>query len=181
MVDVVDTKRTEPRNTLKIFRAADAKSLFESECMSMEQMERAPQQALAKAVDAGILEGDKVTVLTQMPGFSLVHAWFKKDYPLPRHSHNADCMYYVVAGSLRLGTEELVARDCFFVPAGVPYTYTPGPDGVEILEVRHNVNFNFVNLAYNETFWNKAAETCAENLEDWKNAVPPSELLRRVE
>ena len=28
------------------------------------------------------------------------------------------------------------------IPADVPYTYKPGPDGVEVLEIRHNPAFN---------------------------------------
>ena len=121
------------------------------------------------------LEGDEVRILADIPGFSLAYAWFKKDYPLLRHSHNADCMYFVIAGSLKLGTEELGPRDSFFVPADVPYTYTPGPDGVDVLEIRHNPTFNLVNLSNNESFWNKAPEICSANREDWKHELRPSE------
>jgi hypothetical protein len=40
---------------------------------------------------------------------SLCWAWFKSGYVLPRHSHNADCLYYVLGGSLRLGSVWLKA------------------------------------------------------------------------
>ena len=57
---------------------------------------------------------------------SLVHARFQAGYPLPRHSHDADCLYYVVAGEAVLGNQVLRAGDGFFVPAGAPYQYRAG-------------------------------------------------------
>lgn len=143
--------------------------------MDVEAMTEVQQEGIAKAVEAGYLEGDEIKVLTNMPGFSLAQVWFKHDYPLARHSHDCDCMYYVIAGTLQLGTETLGARDSFFVPANVPYTYRPGPEGVEVLEIRHDPKFNFVNLSGNASFWSKAAETCATNLESWRSATRPSE------
>lgn len=168
------TEANGKRPQLKIYRAADAPDLMATGNMTVEPFSDEQRAGIDKAIAAGYLEGDQVKVLTEMPGFSITYAWFKKSYPLARHSHDADCMYYVVAGSLRLGTEELGPRDCFFVPADAPYTYTPGPDGVEILEFRHKTTFNFINLSHGESFWNKAAETCTANREDWKTAAPPS-------
>jgi hypothetical protein len=161
--------------TFKIYRAAAAPGLVESGCMSIEPMTELQQAGIKKAVGAGYLEGDEIKILTDLPGFSLAYAWLKNEYPLSRHSHDSDCMYYVIAGSLQLGTETLGPRDSFFVPANVPYTYCPGPDGVEVLEIRHNPDFNFLNLSGNQSFWDRAAETCSRNLEGWKTAVRPSE------
>ncbi len=169
------TDVSESKTSFKIFRAAEAPGLMEAGCMSVEPMTDVQQTGIKKAVEAGYLEGEEITILTDMPGFSLAHAWFKKDYPLARHSHDSDCMYYVIAGSLHLGTETLGPRDSFFVPANAAYTYRPGPDGVEVLEIRHKTSFNFVNLSGNETFWDRAAETCATNIDGWKTAVRPSE------
>jgi len=168
----------EKRPQMKIFRASEAPGLVESECMKMEAMTAAQRAGLKRVVEAGYLEGDELKVLVDMPGFSIAYAWLKKEYPLMRHTHNSDCMYYVVAGSLKLGTETLGPRDCFFVPADVPYTYVPGPDGVEVLEFRHKPNFNFVNLVQNDAWWDKAVDTCAANRDEWKNAVRPSEKPR---
>ena len=123
---------------------------------------------------AGYTEGDEVKILVEMPGFNLAHAWLKTNYPLALHSHDSDCLYYIVAGTLKLGTEELGPRDSFFIPAGVPYTYRPGPDGVEVLEFRHEGKFNFVNLSKSATFWEKAMDTITNNREQWKTAQPPS-------
>lgn len=160
-----------------IFRAKDAPGLMQSGVMAMAPMTDTQRAGLKGAVAAGYMDGDEVQILTQMPGYSLAHAWLKKSYPLALHSHDSDCMYYIVAGTLKLGTEELGPRDSFFVPAGVPYTYKPGPEGVEVLEIRHAPKFNFVNLSKTETYWTKAAETIAANHEDWKTAVRPSEKV----
>lgn len=163
-------------DSFQIFRAKDAPKLMESGCMSIEPITPLQRAGVMRAVEAGYTEGDEVRVLVQMPGFSLTQAWMKKNYPLALHSHDSDCMYYIVAGSTRVGTEDLGPRDCFFVPANVPYTHRPGPDGVEVLEIRHEVGFNFVNLSKTDAFWQKAAETVAANLEDWRMAKRPSEM-----
>lgn len=158
----------------RIYRAKDAPELMQSGCMSMAPISAQQREGVMKAVKAGYMEGDEVHVLVDLPGFSLTHAWLKKNYPLALHSHDSDCLYYIVAGSLRLGTEELGPKDSFFVPADVPYTYRPGPEGVEVLEFRHATHFNFLNLSKSETFWIKAAETVAANRDDWRTARPPS-------
>lgn len=71
-------------------------------------------------------------------GMSLVHVWFGPNFPLFRHSHPAygDCLYYVVAGEIILGKRKLGPGSGFFVPNGMPYKYTAGPAGVEVLEFR---------------------------------------------
>ena len=169
---------SEPEATerkMKIFRAADAPELMASKCMTIAPVTPIQREGITKAVSAGYTEGDEVHVLSNLPGFGLTHAWLKAGYPLALHTHSADCLYYIVAGSLKLGTEQLGPKDTFFVPAGVPYTYTPGPDGVEILEFRHATEFNFVNLSKNPAFWEKAADTVAANRELWRTATPPSQ------
>jgi len=161
----------------RIFRAADAPGLVEAACMEMAPMTDEQRQGMRSLVEAGYLHGDEVTILVGLPGFSLAHAWLKKDYPLILHSHDSDCLYYVVAGSLRLGSEELGPMDSFFVPKDVPYTYRPGPEGVEVLEFRHSGQFNFVNLSRNPAFYAKAAETIAANLDGWKTARRPARVI----
>jgi hypothetical protein len=158
----------------RIFRAKDAPGLMEAKCMTVEPFTPIQRAGMDRAREAGYLEGDEIKVLCQLPGFSLTHVWFKEGYALPLHSHDADCLYYIIAGSLRLGTEELGPRDSFFVPADVPYTYKPGPDGVELLEIRHATEFNFVNHAKSEAFWEKAVEMTAQHREGWKTAKRPA-------
>jgi hypothetical protein len=88
-----------------------------------------------------IAPGSVVTTLFSQPepdGMSLVHVWFGANFPLFRHSHpkNGDCLYYVVAGQVIMGSKVLKAGDGFFVPNGMPYKYRAGPEGVEVLEFR---------------------------------------------
>src|SRR5678815_3006476 len=105
----------------RIFRAALAPGLMESGIMGLEPFTELQSAGMAKLVEAGYLEGDQTRVLINVPGFSLVKAWFKKGYPLARHSHDSDCLYYIIAGSLQLGFETLISGDGFFVGADVPY------------------------------------------------------------
>lgn len=72
-------------------------------------------------------------------GFSGVLVWGKPNYPLPRHSHMSDCMYFVITGSATMGNRTLRPGDSFFAPDGAPYQWTAGPEGVEVLEVRRGV------------------------------------------
>ena len=62
--------------------------------------------ALDQMMNWGLSGGNVAKVLFKdggEDGMSLVWSWFGPDYPLPRHSHNADCLYYVVAGEARHG------------------------------------------------------------------------------
>jgi len=168
-----------PRNQgdvsrFQIFRARDAKDLMEEGCMTVEPFTPVQRAGMDKLIAAGFMDGDDVKVLVNIPGFSLTHVWFKNDYPLPLHSHDADCLYYIIAGSIKLGSETLNERDSFFIPSGVPYTYRPGADGAEILEFRHATHFNFVNMAKGEVFWTKATEIAANNHGKWKTAARPT-------
>ena len=104
----------------QIFRAKEAPGLMEAGCMTVEPFTPPQREGMNKALEAGYIGGDEIKVLTDLPGFGLTHVWFKEGYQLPLHSHDADCMYFIISGSLRLGTEELGPRDCFFVPADVP-------------------------------------------------------------
>jgi mannose-6-phosphate isomerase-like protein (cupin superfamily) len=157
----------------QIFRAADAAELMEAECMTIAPFTPIQRTGMDNAIAAGYLEGGEVKILTELPGFGLTHVWFKPGYQLPLHSHDVDCMYYVISGSLKLGSEELGARDSFFVPAEVPYTYKPGPDGVEVLEIRQANHFNFVNHARGKAWWDKAVSETSNHREGWKTVNPP--------
>jgi len=156
-----------------IYRGATAPAFSEIDVMDYAGMTPQLEETFAQLGEAGIDEGQTVKMLFSAPGFSLTYAWFKSGFPLPRHSHNADCLYYIVAGSLTLGSVTLGAGDGFFVPADGAYAYTPGPDGVEVLEFRHAQNFNIKFLAGNPAFWNKALETVRGEREGWKDQVRP--------
>jgi hypothetical protein len=53
---------------------------------------------------------------------------------IPTTSRTCTCL---VSAEADLGRQVLRAGDSFFVPADAPYKFEPGPDGVEILEIRH--------------------------------------------
>lgn len=155
---------------ISIFRGADAPTLVEAGCEVKVPPTQLQQAGFDKMVEAGFADGYEVDVLVNIPGFSIVSLWFKQNFPLPLHSHDVDCLYYIVAGSLRLGTETLGPRDCFFIPSDVPYSYRAGPEGVEVLEIRHANQFEFRNLARSMAFYDKAEAIVRANRDAWLNA-----------
>jgi quercetin dioxygenase-like cupin family protein len=163
-----------PDRKFTIFRRTDSPALADSGMMSFAPFNEAILPVLAQVQEAGVYAGEDARVLFALPGFSLIHVWFKPGYPLPLHSHDADCLYYIIAGSIRLGTQDLGPQEGFFVPANVPYGYTPGPEGVEVLEFRHATSFNFVNHANGQAFWEKALETVRANRSLWETAAMPA-------
>ena len=75
-------------------------------------------------------------------GFSLVSIDFGPGFLLPRHSHSSDCLYYIVEGQIIMGKRKLGPGDGFFLPAEQPYAYHAGPEGVKLLEFRHQASFD---------------------------------------
>lgn len=157
-----------------VFRACDALDYAEAGCMTPQPVSETALHWSQQLTEAGMLEGSTVKLLFSRPGLSLTYVWFKSGYPLPRHSHDADCTYFIIAGSLRIGVEELDAGDGFFVGKEVPYTYTPGPEGVEVLEVRTANSFDIKLLANNPAWWEKALASVTVAREQWKDEAPPS-------
>src|SRR5258708_2861512 len=119
---------------MAVFRGAEASALREVDTMRAEGVTAQVSDGFAQLFEAGLNEGESVKLLFSAPGFSLAYAWFKSGFPLPRHSHNVDCLYYIIAGSLTLGTETLKAGDGFFVPAEGAYSYLPPPQPAAVLE-----------------------------------------------
>ena len=158
-----------------LFRARDALPYEEAGVMTADPDNSSATPAFAKLVEAGMLDGSRVNLLFSRPGLSLTHAWFKTGFPLPRHSHDADCAYFIISGTLRIGTEELGPGDGFFVGASVPYTYTPGEGGVEVLEIRTANLFDIKLLVNNPAWWDKAADRLREVQPRWpQETAPPS-------
>lgn len=91
-------------------------------------------------------------------GFSLVSVEFGPGYLLPRHSHSSDCLYYVVEGQAIMGTRVLEAGEGFFLPKDFPYAYKAGPEGVKILEIRHQTSFDMQILEKDMVKWRDKAE-----------------------
>jgi len=162
-----------PAPKFSIYRGKDAPSFSEVDVMQVEGLTPELQQTYASLIEAGFDEGQSVKLLFAAPGFSLTYAWFKSSFPLPRHSHNADCLYYIVGGSLTLGSETLGVGDGFFVPADAAYSYVPGQEGVEVLEFRTTDHFNIKFLVGSGTFWSRALANVRDRRPAWQHETPP--------
>jgi hypothetical protein len=156
-----------------IFRAQNASSESEAHIMRYEPMTATEADGGQRAIAAGMNHGHDLKVLFSMPGLSLVYAWFKSGFPLPRHTHDVDCLYYIVGGSLRIGDQELHRGDGFFIGHGIPYAYTAGPAGVEVLEFRASNAFNIKLMANNPAFWDRAIETVSRHRDSWERERRP--------
>ncbi|MBA3067356.1 MAG: cupin domain-containing protein [Hyphomonas sp.] len=171
------TPHAAPAAGYEIYRTSTAPTLDETAHMEVVGMNPEFEAGITRALEAGFAEGNVVKTLFSRPGFSLTYAWFKSGFPLPLHTHDADCLYYIVAGTLQLGTDTLGAGDGFFLPADKAYRYTPGPDGVEVLEFRGQENFNINFLAKSLPAWEKIAKSVSERRADWTGEVAPSSAL----
>ncbi len=174
---VAGTNRDEtPR--FAIFRARGARHEAETPFMEYAPISEVVAEGARRAREAGVDAGHELKMLFAIPGFSLTYVWFKSAFPLPRHSHNVDCLYYIVGGSLSIGHEELGTGDGFFVGKDVPYTYTPGPTGVEVIEFRAADVFNIRILAENPAYWDRVVETVRSRRSQWDLEPRPAELKR---
>ena len=147
---------------------SEAPPLHESGVMSMPELDPpAEEQMMAWALSGG---HDARVQFEQGPdGMSLVWSRFEAGYPLPRHSHSADCLYYVVSGEARMGNRVVPAGSGFFVPAGAPYAYTAGPEGIEILEFRNAGSFD-MRITESLDRWDRIVEEVEEHQADWRSA-----------
>jgi mannose-6-phosphate isomerase-like protein (cupin superfamily) len=104
-------------------------------------------------------------------GLSIVYLFFKPNFPLFRHQHDVDSLYVVISGSVLglMGSETLRPGDCFSVPAGTPYYYTAGPEGVEVLEIFRDADNVTVIYVDNPPGRVEAAEEAVRaNAEAWQ-------------
>ena len=167
---------TATKTGFRIFRRS-GESLGDSGHMKMADPDDSTVgnlQALREAQGEGAVEAH---YLFGGHGMSLASVWFKSGYPVVLHSHDADCLYYIVAGSIRLGTETLEAGEGFFVPAGVPYTYVAGPEGVEILEFRTAEQFDIRFASRSATYWAKTCSTIAGRRDAWAGEPRPTRRI----
>lgn len=121
--------------------------------------------------------GAAAQTLFSRPNLHVSYAWFKSGFPLPLHSHDSDCYYLVIAGSMKVGTEMLGKGDGVFIPGGAPYTVTPGEDGVEFLEMRTSPDYDTHYRARTDTYWDRVAATLAEGKPRWANEGQPYGLI----
>lgn len=168
-----------PPRGIRIFREADASSVRDAQIME-RKASAIVEQRLAKMFDAGLADAYVTKCLyksLEPDGVSLVYAWFKANHPLPVHSHNSNCLYYIISGDVRMGTDVLGQGDGFFVPADVNYSYVAGPDGVEILEFRDSSAFDIKIRDGSPRAWERLTGICEANQALWKTQRPPT---RRV-
>lgn len=165
------------RKRMTIFRKGEGKELG-PETMPFEGVDESVMAGFAKLAGAGLPRGlgEQTTVLFTLPGdpgLSLSHAWFKSGYVLPRHSHNADCIYYILGGSLMLGSVTLGKGEGFFVPAGDGYSYTVGSEGLEVLEFRNAAMFNILFKGNDEAHWDRMAGVLHAKGDIWREERAP--------
>lgn len=164
------TSETVKRAGVRIYRAAAAPDLGATDFNAKTDLGPCTRQDVADAL-AGTSPTVTRLLVRQTPaegGFSLVYLFYKPHFPLFRHKHESDCMYVVLSGSAVMGNQTLRAGDCFFVPANAPYGYTAGPDGVEVLEVRHQVDSITTTVATDPSSWlDKLRAAAGENAATW--------------
>ena len=152
------------------------------ETMPFEGVDESVMAGFAKLMANGAVEGAGEIVrclYRESQGrFSVCYGWFKSGAVLPRHSHNADCVYYVLGGELKLGAKVLRKGDGFFVPADHGYTYEAGPEGVEVLEFRNSADFHIRFKGNDDAHWERMAKAYRENAASWANeTMPPSDRV----
>jgi hypothetical protein len=145
--------------------------LYETAMMSMPTLD---PPAMDEMMEWATASGNVVKVLFGDPeagGMSLVWSWFAPNFPLPRHSHSADCLYYVTKGELHMGRQVVGQGEGFFVPDGAPYAYTAGPDGVEVLEFRGTSSFD-MQITESLDRWGKMLESVRAHRDQWAEETP---------
>ena len=141
-----DAHEPAPPGKLVLFRGADAPSMEDAGLVTERSF--AGGSSLEELFDADDSEGAAQS-FTSVPfrhadpdGFSLSVVEFPPGFLLPRHSHSADCLYYITRGSIEMGARTLAEGDGFFVPAEQPYAYRTGAGGVTLLEFRNRTDFD---------------------------------------
>ena len=159
------------KRRVEVYRAADAIDMAVSgmrDGLPIRSDDTA--LALARNREAGIDAGFTSNLLfRQENAFSILILWVKPNYPLARHSHDSDCLYYVASGSIQMGTETLKVGDGFFVPADALYVYSGGPEGAEVLEIRYGVNKIKTTIPdVPAKAWDTALDAVRTNVAQWR-------------
>jgi quercetin dioxygenase-like cupin family protein len=169
---------TDRPQKIEIHRVRDGKDLREA--MFLGPMDDQQLSSLRKLVEADYQSGAVTRVLfsNDALGMSLTYAWFKPGYPLPRHSHSADCLYYIISGRLQFGEEALGAGDTIFVPAGALYKFETGPERVEFVEFRKGARYDIRFQAPTKA-WDRQLEQTKTHASHWGTDAAP-EAVRRM-
>lgn len=135
------------------------------------------QRGLEQVRETADCGGAVAKTLFSMPTLHVSYVWFQSGYPLPLHSHDADCYYLVIAGSMKVGTEELGKGDGVLIPGGAPYTVNPGDDGVEFIEMRTSPDYDTHYRAKTDAYWDRVADTKRARKAVWAAEAAPYGLL----
>jgi hypothetical protein len=132
------------------------------------------QAVFARHNLAPLADGSRVEVWFKgagPAGFSLVYSRFEAHFQLPRHSHSADCLYYVLSGDIVMGNRVMKAGDGFFIRADAIYAYAAGDDGAEVLEFRAATNFDMKIADQTAERWQPIVDAAAANHAAWLAAA----------
>jgi hypothetical protein len=172
---VTDTEQTEA--AFQVFRLRDrteGSSLIIDPIKTYQDASESTREGMMKGNEGVEPLGAETRCLFQGGGMSILYIWFKSGYPLVRHSHDIPCAYVIIGGSLKLGTEELGVGDGFYVPPNVPYTYTVGEKGMEMLEFRNAEKADMKLMSANADFWARYAAKLRSRTEIWREEKRPS-------
>lgn len=168
-------------SAVRVFRASDAEGMRNASERGAQRADHVVSPVVAAGFqqlgEAGMGNGAAARVIYSSQNMHIAYAWFKSGFPLPLHSHDADCFYQIVAGTMRVGSEELRKGDGVLIPAGTPYTVTPGEAGVEFIEVRSTADYDTRYKGNTEKYWNKLAEIATSRQAIWADERPPFNLF----
>ena len=136
-------------------------------------------RGMQKIYEGGNSGGAMAVTLFASPGMHVSYVWFKSGYPLPIHSHDVDCFYQIFAGSMRVGNDVLEKGDGVMIPAGTPYTVTPGESGVEFFEFRTGEDYDTHYRAKTDSYWDRVAATHTERKAIWAEEQAPYGLFEK--
>jgi hypothetical protein len=169
MATTASTARRAPSG-IEFYDENDALDLVGSGTMSIPEIADAAV-SLEDLAELAVGQTVKVLFRSDEHGSSLVWSWFGPNYIVTRHSHSADCTYYIIRGEAHLGNRVVKAGSGFFVPADAPYGYTVGSEGLEILEFRDEPSFD-MKVSEKAGRMAKILENSREHSEAWLAPAP---------
>jgi hypothetical protein len=161
------TNEPKQRRGIELFGPDESRALYETGMMTMPTMTPVAEEQMH---EWALSSGHLVKTLyeqSDQDGMSLIWSWCGPGYTLPRHSHSADCLYFVLKGEVKLGSRTVAAGGGFFVPGDAPYAYSAGEEGVEVLEFRAVSAFD-MKITESLARWDKIVSITRERNEQWK-------------
>ena len=157
------------RDGMRVFDAEGTQ--LEPDMMVPRGLDDPANAGFAEAAAAGMHFGHDIRCLFRSRdpnGFSLCRMKLKQGFTTPRHRHNVDCLYYVLAGSVRAGNAILNEGAGLFVPAGTIYFLEAGPEGLDVLEFRGGVAFDVEYVRNDMGHWGKVVGAVMDNVTVWQ-------------